>query len=337
LEQDAGRDAGGPAHERKETPMTALDPAEAPLEAVRFLGLAAGPRLIVLGAVHGNEVCGAMAIERAIADCRTGTIAIRRGEVTFVPVTNRKAFHQKTREGDRNLNRDLGERLVPRDYEDRIGAKLCTLLRTHDVLLDLHSFRSEGDPFAFLGPTDNTDSLEPFRHAAAEWDFTARLGAQTLIHGWLPAYSRYSAERVRLGHAALPLAEGFGTTEYMRFAGGYAATLECGQHDDPAAPGVAYAAILNALATLGIVDALPPARAVRHAVELHDVIVCEAEGDQLAGKWRTGDAVAEGELIVRRKGGAEVRAPRQGYLVFPNPRALPGELFAYFGIPSDRL
>ena len=67
------------------------------------------------------------------------------------------------------------------------------------------------------------------------------------------------------------------------------------------------------------------------------MIVCEVEGDQLAGAWRTGDAVATGELIVRRKSGQEVRAPRQGYLVFPNPRAAPGELFAYFGIPSDRL
>jgi N-alpha-acetyl-L-2,4-diaminobutyrate deacetylase len=317
--------------------MTTPDTDEGPLEAVRFLGLAPGPRLIVLGAVHGNEVCGAIAIERAIAACRAGEIAIRRGEVTFVPVTNRKAFRQKTREGDRNLNRDLGERLVPRDYEDRVGARLCTMLRAHDVLLDLHSFRAEGDPFAFLGPADNADSLEPFRHAAAEWDFAARLGARTLIHGWLPAYSRFLAERIRLGHAAPPLAEGFGTTEYMRFAGGYAATLECGRHDDPAAPGVAYAAITNALATLGLVDAPPPAPTVRHAVELHDVIVCEAEGDQLAGTWRTGDTVAAGELIVRRKNGRDVRAPRQGYLVFPNPRAAPGELFAYFGIPSDRL
>ena len=310
---------------------------DAPLEAVRFLGLAPGPRLIVLGAVHGNEICGPIAIERAIADCRAGTIAIRRGEVTFVPVTNRKAFRLKQREGDRNLNRDLGERLVPRDYEDRVGARLCTMLRIHDVLLDLHSFRAEGEPFAFLGPTDNTDTLEPFRHADAEWDFASRLGARTLIHGWLPAYSRYLTERTRLGHQAPPLAEGFGTTEYMRFAGGYAATLECGQHDDPNAPGFAYAAITHALSILGLIDAPLPVPTVRDAVELHDVIVCETEGDQLVRSWRTGDTVASGELIVRRKDGREVRAPRQGYLVFPNPRAAPGELFAYFGIPSDRL
>jgi hypothetical protein len=39
----------------------------------------------------------------------------------------------------------------------------------------------------------------------------------------------------------LVLRYGVGTTEYMRSAGGYALTLECGHHADPAAPDVATA------------------------------------------------------------------------------------------------
>ena len=72
-----------------------LDP-ETPIETVRFTGLDRGPKLIVVGAVHGNETCGPQAILRAIDDCRAGRLSIRRGEVTFLPVANMKAYRQGT-------------------------------------------------------------------------------------------------------------------------------------------------------------------------------------------------------------------------------------------------
>ena len=52
---------------------------------------------------------------------------------------------------------------------------------------------------------------------------------------------------------------GVGTTEYMRSQGangkgGYGITLECGQHDDPDAPEVAYVAIRQTRTLLGLAD-----------------------------------------------------------------------------------
>src|SRR3954453_7515450 len=117
------------------------------LETVCFTGLQPGPKLIVTGAVHGNETCGPQAINRAIADCRSGGIAIRRGHVTFLPVTNAKAYRQGTRAGDRNLNRDLRERAIALSNEDLVGNVLWGLLPQPDVLLDIHSFRSSCEPF----------------------------------------------------------------------------------------------------------------------------------------------------------------------------------------------
>ena len=55
----------------------------------------------------------------------------------------------------------------PVEYEDRIANRLCPWLAAHDALLDLHSFRSPGRPFALRGPADNTGELEPFVHAQA--------------------------------------------------------------------------------------------------------------------------------------------------------------------------
>src|ERR1700759_5193882 len=142
-----------------------------PMEAVSFAGLHPGPRLLVTGAVHGNEICGPQAIARAIADCRSGKFVIRRGEVTFVPIVNMKAYRANTREGDRNLNRNLRPRENPSDNEDLVGNALCRLLRDHDVLLDIHSFRSQGEAFVFVGPEDNSGEIEPFQLSRQESEF----------------------------------------------------------------------------------------------------------------------------------------------------------------------
>jgi L,D-peptidoglycan transpeptidase YkuD (ErfK/YbiS/YcfS/YnhG family)/predicted deacylase len=312
-----------------------LDP-ETPIETVRFTGLDRGPKLIVVGAVHGNETCGPQAILRAIEDCRAGRLSIRRGEVTFLPVANMKAYRHGTREGDRNLNRDLREKTIPEDYEDRIGNRLCSLLREHDVLLDIHSFRGEGEPFIFAGPLDNTGPVEPFRHAAAEGTFAARLGTSIVIHGWLDAYGRFLTERERLGHANKAISEGVGTTEYMRFSGGYAVTLECGSHEDPQAAEVGYAAIVNALAHLRLIDAPSPKVTAETVIRVADIVLCEAEGDRLEGTWRTGDAVSAGQVIARRANGELLTAPTDGFIIFPNYTAKPGDGLCYFGLPSTR-
>ena len=53
-------------------------------KSVSYRGLAPGPRLIVLGAVHGNETCGTQAIQRVIAEIDSGSLQIAAGEGTFV-------------------------------------------------------------------------------------------------------------------------------------------------------------------------------------------------------------------------------------------------------------
>ena len=309
---------------------------EGPLESLRFAGLDAGPDLLVLGAVHGNEVCGPRAIERAIAACRAGELLIRRGAVTFVPVANPKAYWQRSREGDRNLNRSLAEKPVPADYEDRIGNRLCDLLRRHDVLLDIHSFRSEGEPFTFFGPEEGSAALRPFRHAAAEGALAAALGTRVAIHGWLENYERLIAIRNRLGFPPGSIAEGYGTTEYIRFQGGYGVTLECGTHDDPAAIEVGYRAIVNTLAHLGLTDDAPAPRPEQTVIHIVDIVVCEAAGDRLEGRWRTGDPVVAGTVIARRASGEAVHAPSDGFIIFPHPGAKPGEGICHFGVTSRR-
>lgn len=308
-----------------------------------FAGLLPGTRLIVLGAVHGNETCGTQAIERVMQEIAQGSLQLRAGCVTFVPVTNPLAYARRQRMGDRNLNRNLFPSETPREFEDQVANWLCPLLAAHDVVLDLHSFHTGGEPFVMLGPEDNAGALEPFARAAEEEALALRLGVRRFVDGWLDTYAlgvrqRAAHRLTRPQDASGDLRYGVGTTEYMRTVGGYGLTLECGQHDDPEAPHVAYRAIRNALAHLGITAGpVPLAVDDIEGLRLYRVIDRMHPDDRLSRDWASFDSLRAGEVIGVRHDGTPLLADCDGYLVFPNPAALPGQEWFYLAKPSPRL
>jgi predicted deacylase len=310
---------------------------DTPLRTHRFDALRPGPRLILLGGVHGNERCGSIALERLVAALDAGELRLERGTLTIVPVANPMARALGRREGDRNLNRMLRPTAVPRDHEDRIANRLCPLLDAHDVLLDLHSFHTAGEPFAMIGPEDNNGPLEPFALAAREQAFALALGAPRLVEGWLDTYARGVRRRAARGAPGADPEYGVGTTEYMRSRGGCAVTLECGQHDDPDAPAFAWTAVRRALVHLGLVTtAIEPAAGPRELLRLVEVFDREHADDRLARAWTSFEAVRAGEPIGLRRDGTPLAAPADGRVVFPNPNAAPGAEWFYFAVPSAR-
>ncbi len=294
-------------------------------KSINFTGQGQGPRLIVTGAVHGNETCGTQAILRLLRELDEGSLRIRSGSVTFVPIVNPLAYARGERAGDRNLNRNLFPKDAPQDFEDRIANWLCPLLASHDVLLDLHSFNAASQPFVMVGPRNNEGPLEPFRHEEKERALARRLGVKRFVDGWLRTYGAGVQRRLR-GSSELEtvLRYGMGTTEYMRSTGGYALTLECGQHADPQAPEVAYRAIRNTLAFLGLVaEAAPPpadpatVEALSMAV-VHDKLHAD---DRFSRNWSSFDRVAQGEEIGRRADGTPVLAEYDALILFPDSGA----------------
>jgi succinylglutamate desuccinylase len=124
----------------------------------------------------------------------------------------------------------------------------------------------------------------------------------------------------------------------MRAQGGIALTLECGQHDDPAAPDVAYHAIHNTLAHLRLTTAPAPAAVIdTEALRLYQVIDRAHPDDRLARGWASFDRVRAGDVIGSRHDGTLVKADSDGYVVFPNPNALPGQEWFYLAKPSARV
>jgi predicted deacylase len=303
-------------------------------KSVNYTGLGQGPRLIVTGAVHGNETCGTKAIRRVMEELDSGKLLVSAGSVTFVPVVNPLAYAKGERSGDRNLNRNLFPKEQPQDFEDHIANWLCPLLAQHDVLLDLHSFNAASQPFVMVGPRNNDGLLEPFRHAERERALALRLGVRRFVDGWLATYGQGVKRRSRGSAAELEtvLRYGVGTTEYMRSTGGCALTLECGQHQDPAAPDVAYRAIMNTLAFLKVIDAPEPAPAPFDEIEALSMVVVHDKidaGDRFTRQWSSFDALAEGEQIGVRADGTPVLAEFSGRILFPDANASPNHEWYY--------
>jgi predicted deacylase len=309
------------------------------LSVSQFVGLQPGPKLIVLGAVHGNETCGTKAIERVQQEISCGQLRIECGSVTMIPITNPLAYTLERRHGDRNLNRNMRVTDTPQDFEDAIANQLCPILQSHDVLLDLHSFHTPGKPFALFGPPNNDDQLEPFAKADIEETLALQLGVHRFVEGWLETYAQGVRDRQARG-AQAHVDYGVGTTETIRRYGGAGITLECGQHDDAQAPQIAYDAIRNTLAYLGMavptksVPAPPVQPEVIRLYQVHDRLHPD---DQFSRGWQSFEPISKGDVIGRRHDGIEITADQDGWIVFPNPTAKVDHEWFYLACRSDRL
>ncbi|MEM5421231.1 IS3 family transposase [Paraburkholderia ferrariae] len=129
------------------------------LECIRLSALESGPRLLVFGAVHGNETCDTTAIHRALADCRSGRLAIRRGSVTLHEWVKRDQVEHGERDG---MTTDERERLKALEREVK------ELRRANEILKVASAFFGPGGarpPFqvlkAFIDQHRDTFGVEP--------------------------------------------------------------------------------------------------------------------------------------------------------------------------------
>lgn len=310
----------------------------------------AGVRILITGAVHGNETCGTDAINRVIAQIQSGEIRIKSGVVTFVPVTNPLAYQQQQREGDRNLNRRLRPTETPQEFEDYIANWLCTLMQQHQVLLDLHSFRGEGQAFVMVGPENNQGDIEPFKYSNQEEALAKALGVNRFVDGWLSTYAKGVTRRLNqntispnkeINNLQIDTSFGMGTTEYMRSVGGYALTLECGQHQDPKSKDVAYQAIINSLSLLGIIDyeisQSCQSNEPMETLRIYEVVDKQHADDRFVRPWASFDKIKQGELIGIRNDGTEIAANIDTRIIFPDANAQKNEEWFYLAKQSQRL
>lgn len=308
-------------------------------EAVGPEGTAApGPRVAVVGCVHGDESVGERVLTRLEAALPEG---LARGSVLTVRA-NPEAARVGLRHtpGGRDLNRLWDRRTLeelarrpPESLcaEERRALDLAPGLMACDAVVDLHSSSRPSTPFLVI--------RDDPRHRA----LGRRLGVAHLVTG---LHERAVLEGGLCSDVGLLPGE---PSTRLGF------TLEAGAHDDPSRADGAFEVVIRLLHALGAWRAAPPPPA--RSGRLYEIVgrfvqapVGEEPWELVGyeggppGSGRRGpprrlhsfETVEAGETFARR-GGELARAERSFVMLLPSLRAAPGtELFFFARLrPSE--
>lgn len=272
-------------------------------------GHTAGPLVLSIGGMHGNEPAGVFALQQVLQSLQASSFPFRG---TFVGLAgNRAALAQGCRYIDEDFNRlwlpehlqELKQRSVAVSSEDTEQRELLAAIETQlaqrrgpVVFLDLHTTSAAGKPFVVIGDTLLN------RRFAFRLQAPVILGLEEQLEGTL--------------------------LNYLSDRGYIAIGFEAGQHASPAAVENHTATIWSVLATAGCVPThvpsersgrrqpssgrpIPPVLEIRH----HHLI---QDGDNFV--MRPGFAnfqpVQRGQLLARDRHGP-IRAAESGQILMP--------------------
>lgn len=277
------------------------------LQVYRFDAPQEGVKVLILGAVHGNEIAGARACERLVAEINNGGIVLLKGALTLVPVANPRAYEKDTRQIEENLNRVIKNWENPITYEQNLGVEIAKLIDDCDYMLDVHSTHNAGDiPFSFLDyPTNG--NLEIIK--ALDVDY--------VLSGWPEVYG------------AQDCIQDFSTETYAHTKGKNGVTLESGYHKDSAAIELAYKSIINLLTQLEMIVGIGESKE-KKIIKMTDIIIKEKDG-KFAQNFRHLDFVAQGTIIAVCDDGQTFVAEKDCYIIIPNHDAKIGAEWYYIG------
>lgn len=279
-----------------------------------------GPHVLLAALVHGNELCGALALDTLLGH----RLRPRRGRLTFafVNVAAYMTFDcdlpNASRYLDEDLNRVWDAEVLdgPRDsLELRRARELRPLIDQVDVMLDLHSMQHPGEPLALAGPLPKGRTL------------AAQVGTPALVVS-------------DAGHKA-----GRRLRDYGPFADparpNNALLVECGQHWQQASATTALSVSVQFLARLGVIDEsdaapfLPaaPAPAVpQRFIEVTEAVTIGSPGFQFLSDFQGMEIVARRGTVIAHDGDRPVATPYdQCVLIMPSRRRTVGQTAVRFG------
>ena len=276
-----------------------------------------GPHVAVTALVHGNELCGAIALDRLLAE---GVRPVR-GTLSFAFV-NVEAYSRydpaqptATRWVDEDGNRVWSAEALdgPRvSIELTRARELRGFVDSIDLLLDIHSMQERNLPLMLAGPTEKGRRL------------ARALGAPSLVVS-------------DAGHAA-----GRRLRDYDDFSDPAsernALLVECGQHWESAAADVALDTAARFLRVTGAVgpDALAhhllPSPETQRFIEVTDRVTIESESFTFARPFRGLEVLPEAGTLLGHDGDRAVVTPHDDcVLVMPSRRLWRGQTAVRLG------
>ena len=130
----------------------------------RFEAGRPGPNLVIVALVHGNEIAGAIALERLLrAGIRPATGALTLGFANLEAFDRFDPFQPTaSRFVDEDMNRlwDAAVLDGPRHSSELVRARaMRSIVAEADILLDLHSMLWPSEPLILSGPTERGRAL----------------------------------------------------------------------------------------------------------------------------------------------------------------------------------
>ena len=283
----------------------------------RFRSDAPGPHVLVTALVHGNELCGAIALDFLF---RAG-IRPTRGVLTLA-FCNVAAFHTfdparptASRFIDEDFNRVWSQEVLGgqrQSAELTRARELRPVIDEADFLLDIHSMQHCTAPLMLCGP------LEKGRKFARE------IGTPEIVVS-------------DTGHAA---------GRRMRDYGGFgdaaspknALLVECGQHWAAASADVAKETLLRFLAHFRMLDPavitahLPKPPPPQKLIEVTDAITIRTAQFNFAAEYKGMEVIPRAGTEIARDGGQPVRTPYdECVLIMPSRRLSKGQTAVRLG------
>jgi predicted deacylase len=277
-----------------------------------------GPHVMLSALVHGNEICGAIALDFLFREA----VRPRIGKLTlaFANVAAYQSFDPQDPGASRFVDEDFNRLWSPavlegtRDSTElRRARELRPVVDEADFLLDIHSMQHASTPLMMAGP------LPKGRALALE------VGVPEIVVG-------------DAGHAAgtrLRDYDGFARTASPKNA----LLVECGQHWERNSAAVAIETALRFLLRSGTVD---PDYAARHLnaeprrgqrfIEVTGPVTIETDDFRFAGEFHGLEVIARAGTVIGTDGDRPIATPYDDcVLIMPSRRLRRGESAVRFG------
>jgi succinylglutamate desuccinylase len=278
----------------------------------RLVGREAGPTLVVIGGMHGNEPGGALAARRVLERMSRSDVEVR-GEVVAL-AGNLGALRAGRRYHVKDLNRQWSDERVlalaaqtardddaeDREQRDLLAAIESAMARARGpvYVADLHTTSAPGIPFLITG-----DTLAQ-RKLAVAFPLPIVLGLEEQLDGAL--------------------------SEYWTRRGCVTFAVEGGQHHDPASVDSLEAVLFVAVEATGVIRGALHAEVARsqrlleqrrgglpHVMEvIQRHAITDSDRFAMEPGFRNLDRARGGQLLARDARG-EILAPRDGLVILP--------------------
>jgi predicted deacylase len=286
----------------------------------------AGPHVMINALTHGNEVCGAIVVDALLR----AKLRPRRGRLTlaFANVAAYRSFDASKPDAARFVDQDFNRVWTAKTLDDtsRVSSELeraramRPVIDTVDLLLDLHSMHEKSAPLIVAGPL------------AKGIELSAKLGTPATV---ICDEGHPEGRRMRDY-------EGFGAPASPKNA----LLIECGQHWEASAVGVARNVTARFLALSGVVDSsdLPqdwfaPLPDEMLVVRVTEPVVARSMDFRFAGAYTGLEVFDKAGSVIGWSDGEPVVTPYDDcMLVMPSLRQLrPGVTVVRLGRIEQRI